>query len=69
MKALPSYVFAGLGVGLLAVGLAGLVWGTGALTKTIFGIVAIIGVVGIVIGIMRRKGEAAEPHVLRGPDV
>jgi hypothetical protein len=69
VKTLPSYLFAALGAALVALGTIGLVWGEGAPTKTVFAIVGIVGVVLIIAGGIRRKVEAGEPHVLRGPGV
>lgn len=69
MKTVPSYLFAALGVALLVLGVVGLVWGDGAATKFVCALVAVIGVVQILAGGLRRKDEAGEPHVMRGPGV
>ena len=69
MKTFPSYVFAALGAALLALGVIGLIWGDSGLTRTICAFVGVIGIVQIIFGGLRRREEAGEPHVLRGPAV
>jgi putative Ca2+/H+ antiporter (TMEM165/GDT1 family) len=69
VKTLPSYVFAGLGVALTVCGLLGVIWGDGAATKFVSGLVLVIGLVQIFFGGIRRTEEAAHPHVMSGPGV
>ncbi|HEX7186665.1 MAG TPA: hypothetical protein VF423_00445 [Actinomycetes bacterium] len=61
MKSLPSYVFAALGIALLALGIAGLAYGEDAGDQLIGSLVAIVGVVQIVFGGLRRKTEDDRP--------
>jgi hypothetical protein len=69
VKTIPSYVFAAVGVALLALGVIGMVWGEGGVAKLLYALVAVLGLVLIIFGGKRRTKEAGEPHVMRGPDV
>ena len=62
-------MFAGLGVALTVCGLLGVIWGDGAATKFVSGLVLVIGLVQIFFGGIRRTEEAAHPHVMSGPGV
>jgi formate hydrogenlyase subunit 3/multisubunit Na+/H+ antiporter MnhD subunit len=63
VKSLPfSIVFAGLGVALLVLGIAGMIYGEDAGDQLIGALVAIIGVIQIIFGGLRRRTEDDQPH-------
>jgi len=68
-KTMPSYLFAALGVALTVCGLFGVIWGDGAATKLVSGLVLVIGLVQIVFGGFRRTEESGHPHEMTGPGV
>lgn len=63
MKSLPfSIVFAALGVALLVLGVAGMFYGEDAGDELIGALVAIVGVIQIVYGGLRRRTEDDRPQ-------
>jgi len=62
VKTFPSFVFAALGVALLVLGIAGLAYGEDTLTKVFSGLVAVIGVVQIIFGGIKRTTEDDSPR-------
>jgi len=62
VKTFPSFVFAALGVALLVLGIAGIAYGDGTATKIISGLVAVIGLVQIIFGGIKRTTEDDSPR-------
>ena len=57
MKPLPSFVYAALGVALVVLGVAGLVWGENTSVRIVCVFVGVIGLVQIVFGGFKRTTE------------
>lgn len=62
MKPFPSYVFAALGVALLVLGIAAIAYGEDSGDQIIGALVAVIGVVQIIFGGLRRRTEDDAPR-------
>jgi hypothetical protein len=59
VKTFPSYVFAAIGVALVVLGIAGLVYGDSDKARAISAIVAALGFVQVIFGGIKRRGEDA----------
>lgn len=61
MKRFPSYIFAAIGVALVALGAAGLAYGQNDKARAISAIVAVLGIVQVIFGGLQRKTEDLAP--------
>lgn len=62
MKTIPSLVFAALGVALVVLGIAGMAYGDNAGDQIIGALVAVIGVIQVIFGGLRRRFEDNAPR-------
>lgn len=64
MNSLPSYVFAALGVALVVLGISAIAFGEDLGEEIMGALVAIIGVLQVIFGGLRRKTEDSAPSRL-----